>query len=397
MNSILSRRGLYGVSCILAVAATAAIYGCGGSGEAQAQTVRQHGPNNAINDVDGIKVGQYQKVGGGFQTGVTAVWAHDGGAMASAYVGGGWPGSINTDVLQPGKNEQRIDVAFLTGGSYFGLQSFGGIIEWLEQNGVGLSVGAGANQVDPLVAGAVVYDLNRGGTFTARPNYDFGRQAMMNASKGPVAMGNQGAGTGTQSSVFPLKAGLGTASEIFDGFQVGMITAVNAAGTAVDLVDCSLRGTDTNIQGEFDKYKKPTQAECNAAKTARNLPVQITQADINEINKVAALDERHPQTTISIFATNANLTRAQMQQLAREVNGAKAAFIAPFNTNGDGDAVFALSTGKKTGEVTAAQFQKIMNSVRSLAGRSIAHAYLNATDVGTVKSYCSAMPSACTK
>ncbi|MGH9558553.1 MAG: P1 family peptidase [Bryobacteraceae bacterium] len=357
----------------------------------QAQTIpaRRHGSFNAITDVDGIRVGQYQKSGGGYQTGITVVWAYDGGAVASAYVPGGWPGGINTDILQPGKREQKLDAAFLTGGSFYGLAAFGGIMQWLEQNHYGFSVGATPDRVDPLVSGAVVFDLNRGGNFQARPNADFGRMAIASAVKGPVAQGDAGAGTGTATGAFHLKAGLGTASEIFDDFQVGIITAVNAGGTPVNLDDCSLRGTAENVQGEFDGYRMPSAADCTAAKIARHVSVKASAT--------AANDRSHPQTTICIVATNANLTRAQLHRVAEEVNSSEAQTIIPFNTNGDGDSIFALATGKRAAAVTDVQFQKILSAARSVAGRAIAHAMLSATDVGNLQSYCSALPSACVK
>jgi putative pantetheine hydrolase len=380
-----------GCCLLLALAAAALESGCGGS-DAHAQTAREAGANNAITDVDGIKVGQYNQTGNGYQTGTTVVWAPE-GAMGSAYNAGGWVGSINTDVLQPGKNEQNIDVAFLTGGSYFGLQAFGGIIEWLEQNGYGLQVGAGNLQCDPLVSGSVVYDLNRGGTFTARPNYDFGRKAMEAAATGPVAQGNVGAGTGTSSGVFRLKGGIGTASEIFEGIQVGMITAVNAAGTPVSLTDCSLRGTELSLNNEFAKYTTPSSADCENAKTKRNIPLATSEADIRAINQAAESFTGHPQTTISIIATNAILTRTQANQLAREVNNAKAQVIIPFNTGGDGDSVYAMATGKVA--VDEVKFQKLLSVARSVAGRAVAHAMLSATTFGTLESYCTALPSAC--
>ena len=53
-------------------------------------------------------------------------------ASALSQTSCGGASAEDTHVLQPGKNEQKMDVAFLTGGSYYGFQAFGGIIEWLE-------------------------------------------------------------------------------------------------------------------------------------------------------------------------------------------------------------------------------------------------------------------------
>ncbi len=382
-------------------AAALLVAGCGGSGggasgfflgQANAQEKRTHGPNNAITDVEGIRVGQYQKVGGGYQTGTTVVWAPE-GAVGSAYVGGGWPGTLNTDVLQPGKNEQKIDAAFLTGGSYFGLQVFGGIIEWLEENRYGLVVGKTPDQVDPLVAGAVVFDLNRGGNYKARPQYEFGYEAIKAARTGPVAQGNVGAGTGTQANGgLRLKGGVGTASAVLDNnLTVGVIVSVNAVGTPVDAATCALRGTAINVDNEFARYTQPSAQDCAAFKEARKpvaaaaKPVQVASAEDNV--------DIHPNTTIAIVATNATLTKAQAHQLARAVNDGNAQVIQPFNAIGDGDSVFAMATGKVA--VSDAQFEKLLAAAKEVAGRSVAHAMLHATSITGLQSYCDALPSAC--
>jgi len=384
--------------CILpaAIAALGAVSvaGCGGSsGDANAQEIRTHGANNAITDVDGIRVGQYQQIGGGFQTGTTVVWAPE-GAVGSAYVGGGWPGTINTDGLQPGKRGQKLDAAFLTGGSYFGLAAFGGIMQWLEENRYGLVVGTTPDQVDPLVAGAVVYDLARGGSYTSRPDAKFGYEAIKAAKTGPVAMGNVGAGTGTSSNGgLRLKGGVGTASEVFDNITVGVILSVNAAGTPVDLNTCELRGTSLSLGGEFSAYAAPTSTACAALKAARN--IASTPSESAPQASGGNPWEIHPNTTISIVATNATLTVAQAQTLAHALNDGLGTVIKPFNQTGDGDSVFSMATGKVP--VTDAQFDKLLTVAKDTAGRAVAHAMLNATSVGTLQSYCDALPASCKK
>jgi putative pantetheine hydrolase len=365
------------------------------SSDACAQETRRHGPNNAITDVEGILVGHHQRTDGNYQTGVTVVWA-PGQAVGSAYVGGGWPGTINTDVLQPAKAQQKIDVAFLTGGSYYGLRSFGGIMEWLEQGKHGMPSLPG--HVNPLVAGAVVWDLNRGGAFDARPTQEFGAAAMKAARSGPVDQGSVGAGAGTRAfGGLALKGGVGTASAVFGGITVGVIAVVNAAGTPVDLQDCSLRGTFINVQNEFAGYRRPSTADCDALKKARNIPVSTNGADTWRF-AVASADAgdgsgRHANTTLSVVATDAVLTKAQAHQLAVAVNNGNAAVIQPYNTGDDGDAVFAMATGKV--DIDHAKFETLLNVAREVAGRSIAHAMLKATSARTLQSYCDALPSAC--
>ena len=366
-----------------------------GSSVASAQETRRHGPNNAITDVEGILVGHHHRTDGNYQTGVTVVWA-PGQAVGSAYIAGGWPGTINTDVLQPAKAEQKIDVAFMTGGSYYGLRAFGGIMEWLEQGKHGMPSLPG--HVNPLVTGAVVWDLNRGGAFEARPTQEFGVAAMKAARSGPVAQGNVGAGAGTRTfGGLALKGGVGTASAVFGGITVGVIAVVNAAGTPVDLQDCSLRGTFVNVQNEFAGYRRPSKTDCDALKKARNIPVSSSRSATDRFTVASANADdgsgRHANTTLSVVATNAVLTKAQALQLAVAVNTGNAAVIQPFNAGNDGDAVFAMATGKVA--VDNAGFETMLTVAKEVAGRSIAHAMLKATSARTLQSYCDALPSAC--
>ncbi|HEX2540350.1 MAG TPA: P1 family peptidase [Caldimonas sp.] len=362
---------------------------------AAAQETRRHGPNNAITDVEGILVGHHERTDGDYQTGVTVVWA-PGQAVGSVYVGGGWPGTINTDVLQPARAGQKIDVAFMTGGSYYGLRAFGGIMEWLEQGRYGMPSLPG--HVNPLVAGAVVWDLNRGGAFDARPTQEFGVAAMKAARSGPVAQGNVGAGAGTRAfGGLALKGGVGTASAVFGGITVGVIAVVNAAGTPVDLQDCSLRGTFINVQNEFAGYRSPSKTDCDALKKVRNIPVSSSGLDTYRFALASAdADDGsgpHANTTLSVVATNAVLTKAQALQLAVAVNNGNAAVIQPFNTGDDGDAVFAMATGKV--DIDTGRFETLLTIAKEVAGRSIAHAMLKATSARTLQSYCDALPSAC--
>jgi hypothetical protein len=58
------------------------------------------------------------------------------------------------------------DAVVLSGGSAFGLAATDGVMARLEAAGVGFPVPGGTV---PIVPGAVVFDLGRGGDFTARP------------------------------------------------------------------------------------------------------------------------------------------------------------------------------------------------------------------------------------
>lgn len=345
-------------------------------------TFPRRGKWNAITDVEGILVGQYNKLDDGYRTGTTVVFAPD-GAENGVSVPGGWPGGVNTDVLDPTKNSQLSNAIFLSGGSFFGLSAYGGVMQWLEEHGIGLKVGPGPNDVDPLVSGAIVYDLARGGKFTARPDASFGYKAMANAKTGPVAQGNVGAGTATRAS--PFKGGVGTASvEYENGLKVGALIIVNA-GTPVDPNTCNLLAAFLGISDEFKGLRTPTAKECDA---------------VYPKPKREKIDPSvQPITAIAVVATNAKLDAASTSQMASRGADGQVIGIDTIHTLGDGDSVFALSTGKWSQPcVERACLETVYEGATKTIARAIVHAVLNAqseTGPDARKSYCDSFPSAC--
>lgn len=345
----------------------------------QASEFPRPGQNNAITDVEGIEVGQYTRDDAPYLTGTTVVFAPD-GAENGVSVPGGWPGGVNTDVLDPTKNPQPSHAIFLSGGSFYGLTAFGGVMRWLEEKGIGIKVGPGPNDVDPLVSGAIVYDLARGGKFTARPNEEFGYRAIDAHRDGPVEQGNVGAGTGTSSS--PFKGGIGTASvEYENGLKVGAIIAVNA-GSPVDPRTCGLLAHYLELGDEFKGLRLPKEKEC------RKLFPDVAPRD----DKPAA----HPITAIAVVATNAKLDESATSQMASRGADGQVIAIDTIHTLGDGDSVFALSTGKWNQPCTERScLETVYEGATKTIARAVVHAVLNAKTAGGRTSYCEALPSAC--
>jgi L-aminopeptidase/D-esterase-like protein len=55
-------------------------------------------------------------------------------------------------------------------------------------------------------------------------------------------------------------------------------------------------------------------------------------------------------TTLSVIATNANLSKKELQQVAQIAHSGLAKVISPLHTTFDGDLIFAISLGKKKGD-----------------------------------------------
>ena len=184
-----------------------------------------------ITDVPGIRVGQVQRDTGGWLTGVTVVLPLP-GTVGSVDVQGGGPATHETDALDPTTLVSRVDAVVLTGGSAYGLASAAGAQRWCEDNGRGFAVPGG---VVPIVPAAAIFDLGRGGDFSARPTPDMGYAATAAAAAQKeghdVGRGNVGAGTGALIGRGQFKGGVGTASATLDnGVVVGALAIVNALG-----------------------------------------------------------------------------------------------------------------------------------------------------------------------
>jgi len=277
---------------------------------------------NLITDVSGVLVGHADDPKAA--TGTTAIIFEE-AAVASADIRGGGPGTRELDLLDPVATVDRIDGIALSGGSAFGLDAGAGVQAWLAEQGRGFAVGA-ANF--PIVPGAILFDLHSGGdkNWGRFPPYrDLGYTAAKNAKR-EFKLGTAGAGYGAKTQ--NLKGGLGSASaETPDGFTVGAIVAVNAAGR-VTMGD----------GGNFFAAAFEHESEFGGLGFPKRQP---------KIGTALKGDARQ-NTTIAVVATDAVLTKAQAKRLAVMAGAGFAMAIHPVFTPLDGDAVFAAATGRKS-------------------------------------------------
>ncbi|MBB5115921.1 P1 family peptidase [Micromonospora echinospora] len=333
------------------------------------------GAHNAITDVPGIQVGQVQSDIAPYLTGTSVVYMPQ-MSVASVDQRGGAPATKETDLLSPLNSNPGVNAIQLGGSSMYGLSATNGIIRWLEDRGEGVRVGAGG--VAPIVPAADIFDLGRGGDPKARTSAEWGYLAAQATSDGPVRQGGVGGGTGARGG--GLRGGVGTASvHLGDGIYVGAMVIVNPAGSPVDPADCTLYGVKFGIGNEFAGYKAPKKKECNPPSTAAQQPAN---------------------TTIAVVATNAPLEKAAAQRMSGNAHDGMARAISPIHTLGDGDTVFAVSTGK--GEALqindpadTRQLNAIFNAGASTLARAIAKAVLSSESIGNTTSYCDRYPSAC--
>lgn len=325
---------------------------------------------NAITDVAGIRVGQAQRTGEGWLTGVTVVLPGRDGAVAGVDVRGGGPGTRETDVLDPRNQVERAHAVVLTGGSALGLASADGVAQRLLRDGIGFPV---LDQgVVPIVPAAVLFDLGRGGEWAHHPDAALGVEAY-DAAGDTVEEGCVGAGTGARAG--GLKGGLGTASyHLPDGTTVGALVAVNAAGSTVDLATGELWAARHCLPGDLPPMRRPDAAELAAATERAELPGQLA-------------------TTLAVIATDATLTKAQCQKVSGIGHDGMARAINPVHTMFDGDTVFTLATGVGEGPDPFA-FHALLEAASGCVTRAVARAMVAAGSAGGMRCYREAFPSA---
>ena len=298
--------------------------------------------NRTLTAIDGIKVGH--ATDSSARTGCTVVLCPD-GATAGVDVRGGAPGTRETEALRPGRFVQKAHAVLLTGGSAFGLDAAGGVVQYLEERDVGFPTGAARV---PIVPAAVIFDLGIGDA-KVRPDRKMGYQACLNATVEPVAMGGIGAGTGATvgkaPGVDPSPGGIGSACiRLESGLIVAAITAVNALGNIVH----------------------PTTGEILAGGKENDAFVDITERLLDADLAPGT------NTTIGVIATNATLSVAEANRVAEMAHDGMARAIRPAHTMFDGDTLFALATGTHT--------ESRVNSVGILAAEVVAEAIVNAVN-----------------
>src|SRR5205814_4417932 len=252
---------------------------------------------------------------------------------------GGAPGTRETDLLHPLNMVDKVNAVVLSGGSAFGLDAATGVVRWLDEHNIGWPTAGGKV---PIVPAAILFDLAVGGNPRIRPTADCGYKAADAASPGPVQEGSVGAGAGATvgklggmaehdgypaGSRKPMKAGIGSASiSLPNGLVVAALVAVNAVGDIVDPATGRIVAGVRNPDNTFADARKILRSGASA---------QPPRAGEN--------------TTIGLVATNAKLTKSQATRMALMADDGYARAISPAHTNGDGDTIFSLATGRWTG------------------------------------------------
>jgi L-aminopeptidase/D-esterase-like protein len=299
----------------------------------------------------GIRIGHWHDLEAG--TGCTVLLPVAGEMRAGVHVGGGAPGTRETDVLAPTASVQAIHALLLTGGSAFGLDAVSGAMRYLRDRGIGVETPVARV---PIVPAAVLFDLDLGSP-DAFPGGEAGYAACLAASEEEGREGSVGAGCGATvgrlgGSTARTKGGLGLAvSESVAGVSLGALAVVNALGDVVEPDGRIIAGTRT-VTG-FAGSRNLLRAAAGAVQAPTN-------------------------TTLVAVVTNAQLNKTALKRLAEQAHDGLALAISPVHTSYDGDVVFTLSTGEAQApadllamlavEVVAGAIRRAVRQATSLLG-----------------------------
>jgi L-aminopeptidase/D-esterase-like protein len=309
-------------------------------------------------DLEDIRVGHDQDLEAG--TGCSVIICEK-GATAGVDVRGGAPGTRESDLLDPVNLVERIHAVVLAGGSAFGLDAASGVMQYMEERGIGFDV-----QVTrvPIVCAAVLFDLTVG-DHRVRPDKAMGYRACLNATNNQCPQGCVGAGTGaTVGKILgpdrAMKSGLGTHALQVGDLKVGALVAVNCLGDVID----------------------PENGKKLAGLLTEDLS---TVADTEAVMIESHGASRNPfayNTTIGIVATNAALTKAQAKKLASMAHNGYARTLRPAHSMFDGDTIYALATGH-----VAADLSLVGLLAARVMARAVVSAVKNARPLFGLKSF----------
>jgi L-aminopeptidase/D-esterase-like protein len=303
-----------------------------------------------LTDVVGLRVGHHTL--NERPTGCTVILIEGAGAVGGISQRGAAPGTRETDLLDPLNTIDRVNAFVLTGGSAYGLDAAQGVMRYLEERKIGFPI---AGTVVPIVPAAVLMDLAFGGSSSIRPTADCGYRAAVAASAGAVTEGNVGAGAGATVGKMTgrdraMKAGIGTASITRpDGLVVAAIAAVNAVGDVIDPASGAV------VAG----------ARTSDGKRLADVRVLLRAGIRREPPRAGE------NTTLALVATNARLSKTEINRVALMADDGLSRAINPAHTSADGDTVFAVATAQWPGQADA-------STVGELAAEALAEAIVRA-------------------
>jgi L-aminopeptidase/D-esterase-like protein len=302
---------------------------------------------------EGFAVGHWTRADG--NTGCTVV-IPPGGSRGGVDVRGGGTATRETESLTPLANSEGPTAVLLTGGSAYGLRAADGVARWLEERGRGRPTLAG---IVPLVAGAVIFDLQAGGE---RPGPEAGYQACALARSGVPERGPVGAGAGAAVGKAlgrerATRAGVGYAAhDVADDSTVAALAVANSVGDVIG-ADGRVIGGPRGEDGELLR-----SAELIAGLSDLSTwPVQAGES-----------------TTLVCVCTDAALDKRDCGVVARMAAAGLARAVDPVFSPMDGDVVFCIASGREQPRPPGPEKSLLLSALGTVAATTTAEAIRDA-------------------
>lgn len=313
------------------------------------------GKNNAITDVEGVRVGQTTLIkGDNIRTGVTAILPHAGNLFrekvpAAIYVGNGFGKLMgSTQVNELGE----IETPILLTSTLNVPRVANALLDWM----LGLPGNEQVRSINPIVA-----ETNDGFLNDIRGRH-VGREevfaALKAAKDGVVEEGSVGAGTGTVA--FGFKGGIGTSSRVLPqtlgAYTIGVLVQTNFGGVL------SMNGAP--IGKELGQYYLKEQLEGRRVGQHQN-PENVVR-------------DRADGSIIMVIATDAPIDHRNLKRLAeRAISGL--ARTGSSLSNGSGDYAIAFSTAKQN-RINAIDSRRNTQTISNDAMSPLFQAVIEATE-----------------
>lgn len=282
-----------------------------------------------LTELKGLKIGNAQDREA--RTGVT-VLLFEHGAKVGVDISGGGPASRETPLALPLTADNPVNAIVLSGGSAFGLAASDGVMQYLEERGIGYETGYAKV---PLVCQSCIYDLGIGRA-DVRPDKAMGYRACENAQENQPLWGKEGAGCGATVGKLcgmgrAMESGLGFYAVSLGKLWMAAVVVVNAVG---DIFDPGTGKKAAGLRGEDGK---------GFADSCEVLYRLSRKTDLFNSN-----------TTIGAVVTNGAFSKAEMNKIASMTRSAYSRCIRPVGTMADGDTVYGASLGEVEADLNVA-------------------------------------------
>jgi L-aminopeptidase/D-esterase-like protein len=294
----------------------------------------------------------------------TTVFHFPHGVAAAVDVRGGAAGTIGTDFLRLGYQTRFVDAVVFSGGSSYGLSAATGAAQAIRE----MRGGTGDWGRIATVVGAIIFDFAPRRFNMVAPDEALGAAALRAAKPGRFPLGAAGAGRfAMQSGFYDARgiadarqhSGQGAAIRESGPTKVAVFTVVNALGAVVDRSGRVVRCNATSVGGDCgtvsELVERTLSARAPAQRTSgappEGLPGSVHataegNAGVAHTDADSVVDGPSESTTLTLVVTNQRLDFWALQRLAVQVHTSMARAIHPFQTERDGDVLYAVTTGE---------------------------------------------------